>query len=375
VETGPGEAVSVESDPAGAPGATLALSDSVARIGIGKQLAKAAPVLIAIVAVGLVAAGQLSEDAAADPFPRMIWEPISLARWSVVAAVLYMLVISHILDRTVLRSRESLKRALQVDDAAFQPYALQMRHPQPQVDVALLVASALVVYLLFAVLKVPLPISAKEGDRPLLSDGPNGAFIVAGYAIVGWAVLRLFYVTTRMARVLGHMSHQPLDINVFDTTNLLPFGNLALTVALAPVGVIVILVTGLGTPHLALSWGVLTLATVASVLALLLPIRGTHRQMVRAKRAVLARINGRIQQVYDEFIGTSTLEAVEMARLANRTNTLIPLRKTVQEMTTWPFRDTVTFGRAVVIASAPVFYAALIALVNELVKRSIPPPP
>jgi hypothetical protein len=151
------------------------------------------------------------------------------------------------------------------------------------------------------------------------------------------------------------------------TTNLLPFGNIALTVALAPVGVIAILVIGLGIPHLVLSYGALTLAIVASVLALLLPIRGTHRQMARAKRAVLARLNGRIQQVYDEVIGSSTTEALEMARLANRANTLIPLRKTVQEMTTWPFRDTVTFGRAVLIASAPIVYALVIELLKPTV--------
>jgi hypothetical protein len=297
----------------------------------------------------------------------MIWEPISYGRWSVVAAVLYMLVISHVLDRTVLRSIDSLKLALQVSDEGFRPYALRMRPPEPKVDIGLLMLSALIVIILFPVVDVELPISSGLNLQPHLRQGPNAAFIVAGYTIVGWAGLRLFYVTTRMARVLGDMSHQPLDINVFDTTNLLPFGNIALTVALAPVGVIAILITGLGIPHLALSYGALTLAIVASILALLLPIRGTHRQMAKAKRAVLARLNGRIQQVYDEVIGSSTTEAVEMARLANRSNTLIPLRKTVQEMTTWPFRDTVTFGRAVLIASAPIVYALVIELLKPTV--------
>ena len=40
--------------------------------------------------------------------------------------------------------------------------------------------------------------------------------------------------------------------------------------------------------------------------------------------------------------------------------------KTVQEMTTWPFRDTVAFGRAILIASAPLIYAALAQLINVL---------
>ena len=45
--------------------------------------------------------------------------------------------------------------------------------------------------------------------------------------------------------------------------------------------------------------------------------------------------------------------------------TLVPLRKTVGEMTTWPFADTVAFGRAVLIASAPLIYTVL----NELIKK------
>jgi len=102
---------------------------------------------------------------------------------------------------------------------------------------------------------------------------------------------------------------------VFDTSNLLPFGNIALAVALAPVGIIVILLAGLGQPTTALGWTVLTLAGVTSLLALFLPIRGTHREMTRAKQDVLARLNGRIQEVYDEFIGTSAVEATELTRL------------------------------------------------------------
>lgn len=39
-------------------------------------------------------------------------------------------------------------------------------------------------------------------------------------------------------------------------------------------------------------------------------------------------------------------------------------RPRVQEMTTWPFADTVAFGRAVLIASAPLIYTVL----SELIK-------
>ncbi|MDP8904119.1 MAG: hypothetical protein M3N29_02170 [Chloroflexota bacterium] len=42
----------------------------------------------------------------------------------------------------------------------------------------------------------------------------------------------------------------------------------------------------------------------------------------------------------------------------------IGVRKTVQEMPAWPFRNTAAFGRAVLVASAPLIYATL----NELIK-------
>ena len=72
----------------------------------------------------------------------------------------------------------------------------------------------------------------------------------------------------------------------------------------------------------------------------------------------MATLNGRISQAYDEATGPA-IGAAELVELNQRTNTLIPLRKTLQEMTTWPFRDTVAFGRAVLIASAPLIYTAL----------------
>jgi hypothetical protein len=53
-----------------------------------------------------------------------------------------------------------------------------------------------------------------------------------------------------------------------------------------------------------------------------------------------------------------------IAALNARTNTLVPLRKTVHEMTTWPFRDTVAFGRAVLIASAPLIYTVRRVLIT-----------
>ncbi len=59
-------------------------------------------------------------------------------------------------------------------------------------------------------------------------------------------------------------------------------------------------------------------------------------------------------------------DADAASRIGGATTALIPMRKTVQEMTTWPFRSAVTFGRAVLIALAPLIYAFL----SEVIRLS-----
>jgi hypothetical protein len=197
----------------------------------------------------------------------------------------------------------------------------------------------------------------------LPGSGLQSGLILAGYAVVGWAGLSLIYLTIRLGRALGQLSRETLVVDVFDTTNLLPFGNIALAGALAPAGIIVIMLLGLGQPRTWLSWTVLVLAAVASILALLLPLRGIHRQMAIAKEAVLMNLNARIGHVYEE-VSRAPLEGAAVPGINERTNTLIPLRKTVNEMTTWPFADTVAFGRAVLIASSPLIYTVLSELIR-----------
>ena len=95
--------------------------------------------------------------------------------------------------------------------------------------------------------------------------------------------------------------------------------------------------------------------------------------MARAKQDALGGLNARIREVYEREGGASgaggaggatELDDAEISRLNNRVGTLVALRRTVGEMTTWPFRDTLAFGRAVLIASAPLIYT----VISELIK-------
>lgn len=331
-----------------------------------EQWVRLSPVLILLAAVALVIAGQVAEDLA-DSEPMQLLSPMTaLRRWTLIVAVAYMLVISIVIDRLVRQSLAALDRLVRIKPEHFRDYMDRMRRPGLAIDVALLATAAVIVGLLFLGLQTSLPIDDPVTSAPtyLPGTGLGAAAVLMQYTLVGWAVLTLVWTTVRRARALGQLSREPLQVDVFDTTNVLPLGNIALATALAPAGVVVILLFGFGAPSSPISWSLLVLVSLASLVALLLPLRGIHGQMEGARDRALSDLNHRLRESYAELRQTANMPPDAMSALRNRVATLIDLRRTVGEMTTWPFRDTIAFGRAVLIALAPLIYT----VVNELIK-------
>lgn len=355
------------------PGARLSARNPVLIAGeaLRARLARTWYPLLVIVAVGVVAAGQFIEDLTDASANELLTPPLAVRRWAIIALVLYELVIAGVVERTVRRSLISLQPVVRIDGPAFAAYQERMNRRDVRGSLLILVASAGIVALLFLVLGVePLADDPTATARAHLPEQPISALLVlAGYTVLGWAGARLLAITLRLGRFLGRLSREPLHVNVFDTVNLLPFGNIALAVALAPAGIIAILLLGLGAPSGLLGWTALVLATMASVLALLLPLRGVHRQMYEAKDGALEMINARLTDVYDEVDRTPAVEPDHAARLNHTTSALTTLRKTVHEMTTWPFRDTVALARALLIASAPLIYTTLSEFIKIFLGR------
>jgi hypothetical protein len=248
----------------------------------------------------------------------------------------------------------------------FRDYTDRMHRPGLALNVRMLVAAGTLVMVLFVGLGTSLPIDDGVTNGPMFlpDTGLSAAAVLIQYTLVGWAILTLVWTTVRRARALGRLSREPLHVDVFDTSNVLPLGNIALANALAPAGVVVILVFGFGAPRQPVSWALLVLVSLASLVALLLPLRGIHGQMESAKDRALADINHRLRGGYDELKQADVASPEAMSSLRNRVGTLIDLRRTVTEMPTWPFRDTLAFGRAVLIALAPLIYTVF----NELIK-------
>ena len=90
-------------------------------------------------------------------------------------------------------------------------------------------------------------------------------------------------------------------------------------------------------------------------------------KLVRTRDAALGCARGDLRLCFCPscgFVWNAAFDPARMVALNQATNTLVPLRTTVSQLTTWPFRNTVAFGRAVLIASAPLVYAALSELIR-----------
>jgi hypothetical protein len=331
-----------------------------------ERWARSGPTLVLVASVALVLAGQVVEDLGDSP-PLQLLSPFeALRRWTLIVAVLYSLGISFVIDRMVVQSLAALDRLARLNQERFQAYMAAMRRQPLIADAVLLLGAAAFVVVIFVGLGTSLPIDDPGTNAPvyLPSDGVARLAVLVEYSIVGWAMGSLVWATIRRTRALGELSREPLHVDVFDTENVLPFGNIALATALAPAGVVVILLFGFGRPSSPLAWTLLILVTLASLFALLLPLRGIHGQMERAKERALADINKRLRTSYDELKAQPAPAGPALTDLNSRVGMLVALRKTVGEMTTWPFRDTIAFGRAVLIALAPLIYT----VVNELIK-------
>lgn len=324
------------------------------------------PLFVLVVLLAVMAA-QLVEDLLDTPVLEMMPPRVSVPRWTLVFLTFYMLVMLRLIHVTAGQTLRDIKSSVRVDDRTFERFCKGMARLHLRTDLGLALLSLVFVLLLFPVMNSPLPITRNPvtNERTFLPHDSSEAFLViVGYTLVGWAALSLLVNTVRLGYNLGKLTRLPLAVNIFDTANVLPLGRMALMLSLAPAGILLILLIGLGTPNRLLAWFALLLATLASLLALVLPLRGVHRQLLHAKKTAQSTVNAELSQINTEMFAADQPDVTRMAWLSNRVNILINLRKVIQEAPTWPFRDTVSISRALLVASAPIIYTIL----NELIR-------
>ncbi len=274
--------------------------------------------------------------------------------------LIYAAIYLRFLKLEAVRGLAELRPAVLVSDAEYEAYARRALHAKWYVEVGLLIVSLAITLGLF--FSPPRELITLAGARP------GGALIVAylvlTYALLGWLVLALVYTVIRSARGLGALARCPLAVNVFDTGNLLPFSRLSLVHSLSPIGLVLIPLILLGPPRQA---GFLILAlSFISLLLLIIPLWGVHRQISAAKERALGHIGAQLMNAQGELLRSPAVEgqATPLRALADRIEVLIKLRKDVLDSPNWPFRDVGAALRAIGAAISPLVYLVLTELIR-----------
>ncbi len=315
--------------------------------------------LIILLFTLLIVAEQVIEYSILDP----TFSGISLSsigfRFTLPSLTLYMLLAMKLLKRRAVKAMVQLRPSVLVSDEQYEGLVRRMIQSSRRIEVTLLIISLVIILGLFVLLELPLP---TLGALP--ANAVSRFFVITTYVLFGWLGLLFVYTGVRHSLGLGAISRKPLSVNVFDPDNLLPFGNLSLIHSLALVGLVLILLIFLGRPTQLTSLVPLGLATPASVLALIVPIWGVHRQIDRAKEQALVRICVQLEDIHSRLHAEERTVQDDLGMLNNRLSILVNLKKMIREGPNWPFRDTTAVARAITAAMSPLIYFVLIETIR-----------
>ncbi|UCF62393.1 MAG: hypothetical protein JSV37_06755 [Anaerolineaceae bacterium] len=315
--------------------------------------------LIVLLFTLLIIVEQILEYAILDP----TFSGISLSsigfRFTLPSLTLYMLLVMRLLKRRAVKAMVQLRPSVLVSDEKYEGLVRRMIQSSRRIEVALLIISLVIILGLFVLMEFPLP---TLGALP--ASAASRFFVITTYVLFGWLGLLFVYTGVKHSLGLGAISRKPLSVNVFDPDNLLPFGNLSLVHSLALVGLVLILFIFLGMPTQVTSLVPLGLATPASVLALIVPIWGVHRQIDRAKEQALVRICVQLDDIHSRVYAEEGTAQDDLGLLNDRLSILVNLKKMIREGPNWPFRDTTAVARAVTAAMSPLIYFVLIETIR-----------
>ena len=320
------------------------------------------PLLIALVGV-ITFAEQVLEYSFDDPtFGYLTARTVTRLLVLPVLAV-YILIFLRAIRGWAIRALVQLRPTVLISDEEYSDYTRRMLHADWRVDLVLLAASLAVVVGLFVLARWGL----LSTTSTLPTAWPTAAFIVAVYVLFGWLLLSQVAYTIRHAYALSVLAQCPLDVNVFNQDNLLPFGRLSLLHTLPSIGVILIPLLILGPPAEA-GYVVIPLS-LAGLLNFFVPLWRVHQQIGLAKEKVLASMYPQCVSIQDALLQGTGKELEDLGKLNDRINKLDQLRKTIAETPEWPFRNSAAFGRSIVVILTP-----LLSLVgNEMVRAYVLP--
>lgn len=151
---------------------------------------------------------------------------------------------------------------------------------------------------------------------------------------------------------LARLASQKLDINLFDPRAVYPFGELSFAYASVISVRMLLQILLLGSAIGGVMAAIFSLAAVASLLALILPIWPVHLQMVRAQIGVLLKLDGELNALTRHlFLDAHDTEDVSYS--AAQVMAIGAMRDRIYARWTWPVPDSVTAVQAVALSASP----------------------
>lgn len=314
-----------------------------------------------IVALEQVMEQGLSDTAALFPIATLVG-----ARLAIPLITGYELAMLYVMRHRALTALRNVRPVVLVNDDEYDQLVRRMVLTSRRAEVWLLLASTLVVFVVWGVLESPL---AVLGASSLPAHPLQAGVIVAVYIFQGFVGLGFLYAIIRFGTGLGQLARKPLVVNVFDPVPVLPLGYLSLLNSLCAAGIIIVLLILLGPPTRLISYAVILGSSLVSLMALVVPLWGVHRQMSEAKERALQRLHEELLDCQSRLLTPLGNEPAAIKGLAERTEALMQLRTTILRGPTWPFRGMGDSVGAVTAAMSPLVYFVITEFIRLVIPR------
>jgi len=160
------------------------------------------------------------------------------------------------------------------------------------------------------------------------------------FGLLGW----LIYDSLKGARMLGRLSHQELNLDIFDGGVLSPIAYYSLSVSLAFIGGISLSLV-FQTPKSLLMWNNITIYAVlvgATILIFFLSMWSAHNAMARVKRGELSMVRRQLAEASRELKElTAQGQLKGMEGLSSAIAGWVTYERRVQEAPSWPFNASI----------------------------------
>ena len=275
----------------------------------------------------------------------------------------YILIFLPVLRQWAIDALIQLRPTVQISDEDYAEHARGMVTLGWQAELLILLVAVVVVVALWVAMGWEL----MSATATLPAVWYLAAVVLVAYTLFGWLLLLLGYSTIRHAIALARLAQNPLHINVFDQSNLFPFGRLSLLHTLPTIGVILIPLLILGMPQQA--GFVVVIISLVALLTFFLPLWSVHQQIDSAKDQVRSSVYQHFSGVQGALLQGVDTSIEDLSKISDRIDKLGQVRKTIDATPSWPFQSSAAFRRSIAAVSSPV----LAFILNEILRNYIAP--